>query len=81
MCVKGDLYLAIISKVLVAKPDENWEEKLKNTADSELHLVLPMSIDISLHRSLHPRVPQFKIAGHLPSLFLSLSGRVLNFSY
>jgi Repeating coiled region of VPS13 len=62
---------------LVAKPDENWEEKLKNNADSKLHIVLPMSIDISLHRSLllnDPRVPQFKVAGQLPSLFLSLSG-------
>jgi len=62
----------------VAKPGEDWEEKLKNTAESHLHLVQPMSIDISLHRSLlfnDPRIPQFKVAGQLPSLFLSLSGK------
>ncbi|XP_065344717.1 intermembrane lipid transfer protein Vps13 isoform X2 [Cloeon dipterum] len=63
-------------QVLVAKPGEDWEEKLTKTSESNLHLVQPMSIDISLHRSLlmnDPRIPQFKIAGQLPSLNLHLS--------
>ncbi|XP_059483152.1 intermembrane lipid transfer protein Vps13 isoform X2 [Neocloeon triangulifer] len=63
-------------QVLVAKPGEDWEEKLANPSESQLHLVQPMSIDINLHRSLlfnDPRIPQFKVAGQLPSLFLNLS--------
>jgi Repeating coiled region of VPS13 len=73
------LFLTNSFKVLVAKPGEDWEDMLKNTAASNLHLVKPMSIDISLHKSLlmnDPRIPQFKVAGQLPSLYLHLSGNV-----
>ncbi|KAF4519296.1 hypothetical protein B566_EDAN005234 [Ephemera danica] len=63
-------------QVLVANAKEDWQSKLLSPEDSTLHLVQPTSIDIALHRSLlpnDPRIPQFKVAGQLPALSLSLS--------
>lgn len=77
-----DKFLCELSNVqiLLARPQDDWQLIIKERTISALHLLEPMSINVSIQKCLvcdDPRLPKMKIDGELPSIMLNISDQLL----
>lgn len=65
-------------QVLVVMDGENWKNVLSDGKPSSLHLLTPTSLTVNFDKCVitnDPRFPMLKIAGHLPSVAIAISGK------
>lgn len=63
-------------QILIAQSDEDWMNSLKQSINSGMHLLEPLSLKVSLSKCLitdDPRLPHTKIRGELPSINVTIS--------
>lgn len=63
-------------QVILAQSSEDWYTVIQNAVESPLHLLYPVSLEITFYKCLindDPRLPLNKIMGELPSLALNLT--------
>lgn len=63
-------------QILIAQSDEDWMNSIKQSINSGMHLLEPLSLKVGLSKCLitdDPRLPHTKIKGELPSINVTIS--------
>lgn len=62
-------------QIVLAQSDENWQTSLKQSKKTVLHILNPLSVNVTFLKCLitdDPRLPIIKIRGQMPSISLNI---------
>lgn len=63
-------------QILIAQSDENWKEHITDVRTSDMHILEPINLKVTLASCMitdDPKLPLMKISGELPSIVVNCS--------